>query len=98
MEEVIGSIPIRSTNYFNKLAASFRDPCQHFGQMANPAARPHSYLLSSPFSSPELDTFLPGDERKSSAQLQEKGFGLTQNSVLSCTIPAERLELPIARS
>jgi hypothetical protein len=55
-------------------------------------------FFSSPFSSPELDTFLPGDERKSSAQLQEKGFGLTQNSVLSCTIPAERLELPIARS
>jgi hypothetical protein len=50
------------------------------------------------FSSPELDTFLPGDERKSSAQLQEKDFGLTQNSVLSCTIPAERLKLPIARS
>jgi hypothetical protein len=32
MEEVIGSIPIRSTNCFNKLADPFQNPRPHFAR------------------------------------------------------------------
>ena len=56
MEEVVGSIPTRSTKYTNNLAETFQTVCPHFARKwQNLAARRHllfsilSFLLALPF-------------------------------------------------
>jgi hypothetical protein len=50
MEEVIGSIPIRSTNYFKHLAPPpFRDFVATLSQIPKPHHEPASQALSQPY-------------------------------------------------
>jgi hypothetical protein len=55
MEEVIGSIPIRSTNNFNNLAGLFQNPCPQMAKFSRATALlPSFLLLLKPSSAPSL--------------------------------------------